>query len=88
MFNRSITSANVPKEWKTARVTPILKDGDRTEDGNYHLISILPVIMKILQRAIHNQLYSYLTEYNLLSPVQSCFRKKYSTLTTLIDIFD
>ncbi len=88
IFNRSIISANVPKEWKTARVTPMFKDGDRTEVGNYRPISILPVVMKILERAIHNKLYSYLTENNLLSPVQSSLRKKYSTLTTLIDISD
>ncbi len=87
-FKRSLTSANVHKEWKTARVTPIFKDGDRTEVGNYKPISILRVVMKILERAIHSQLYSYRTENNLLSPVQSGFHKTYSTLTTLIDISD
>ncbi len=77
-----------PKSGKLQRFTAIFKDGDRTEVGNYQPISILPFVMKILERAIHNQLYSYLTENNLLSPVQSGFRKKYSTLTTLIDISD
>ncbi len=86
IFNRSITSANVNKEWTIARVTPIFKDGDRTEVGSYRPISILPVVMKILERETHNQLYSYLTENKLLSPAQSGFHKKYSTLTTLIDI--
>ncbi len=59
---------------------------DRAEVGNYGPISILPVFTKIPERAIHNHLYSYLTENNLLS--QSDFRKMYSTLTTLIDISD
>ncbi len=64
----------------------IFKDGDRTEVGNYQPISILPAVMKILERAIHNQLLSYLTENNLLSPVQSGFVRSTPLKTTLIDI--
>ncbi len=44
--------------------------------------------MKILERAIHNQLYDYLTENNILSPLQSGFNKSYSTLTSLLDVTD
>ncbi len=44
--------------------------------------------MEILERAIHNQLYDYLTENNILSPLQSGFRKCYSTLTSLLDVID
>jgi hypothetical protein len=88
IFNRTVVTGTIPSEWKTARVTPIFKDGDKSDAGNYRPISILPVVMKILERAIHNQVYGFLTENNILTPVQSGFRKLYSTLTTLIDVSD
>ena len=39
--------------------------------------------MKIMERAVHNQLQEYLTENNVLSPQQSGFRKGHSTHTVL-----
>ena len=39
--------------------------------------------MKILERAVHNQLQAYLLEHNMLSPQQSGFRKGHSTDTVL-----
>ncbi len=44
--------------------------------------------MNILERAIHNQLYDYLTENNILSPLQSGLRQSYSTLISLLDVTD
>ncbi len=88
IFNRTVVSGTIPSEWKTARVTPIFKKGDKCDFSNYRPISILPVVMKILEKAIHNQLYDYLTENNILSPHQSGFRKSYSTLTSLLDVTD
>ncbi len=88
IFNRTVVSGTIRSEWKTARVTPIFKEGDKCDVSNYRPISILPVVMKILERAIHNQLYNYLTENNILSPLQSGFRKCYSTLTSLLDVTD
>ncbi len=88
IFNRTVVSGTIPSEWKTARVTPIFKEGDTCDVNNYRPISILPVVMKILERAIHNQLFNYLTENNIISLLQSGFRKSYSTLTSLLDVTD
>ena len=48
-----------PDDWKKAKVTPIFKAGDRSEVGNYRPISILPIVSKIMERAVHDQLYVY-----------------------------
>ena len=41
-----------------------------------------------MERAVHNQLYDYLTCNNILNPCQSGFRKNHSTNTTLLDVSD
>ena len=56
--------------------------------SNYRPISVLPILSKILERVVHDQLYDYLTSNNILHPCQSGFRSNHSTNTTLIDVTD
>ncbi len=35
IFNKSLTTAQVPSEWRTANVTPIFKKGTKGDPGNY-----------------------------------------------------
>ena len=44
LFNTSIETSKFPVLWKIARVTPIYKEGERTDKSNYRPISVLPVI--------------------------------------------
>ena len=46
---------------------------------NYRPISLLPVLSKVLERAVHFQLYNYLQQHKILSPYQCGFRKRHST---------
>ena len=48
-------------------------------------ISIIPTMNKIMERILYNQLYSYLTEFGLLSGAQFGFQKSHSTATALLD---
>ena len=42
-------------------------------------ISVLPVLSKVLERVVHDQLVSYLLKFNLLSDRQSGFCPQQST---------
>ena len=42
MFNTSIKTSMFPDSWKIARVTPIYKDGDKTDMGRWFDLSALP----------------------------------------------
>ena len=66
----------------------IYKSGNRQECENYRPISILPIISKILERSVLNQIYKFLNDNSLLSKYQSGFRPKNSTLTALIQMCD
>ena len=41
MFNISISLGELPDEWKVSHITPIPKQGDRTNPSNYRPISLL-----------------------------------------------
>ena len=43
LINFSFTTGKFPKRWKTAMVTPLLKNGADTDRCNYRPISVLPV---------------------------------------------
>ena len=75
----SLSQGTVPSEWKYAKITPLYKKGMSTYMDNYRPISVLPVVSKVLERAVHHQLHSFLSEHKLLSPFQCGFRKNHST---------
>ncbi|CAB3998795.1 Hypothetical predicted protein [Paramuricea clavata] len=85
IFNQAITLSIFPDEWKTARVIPLYKNGQRNMPGNYRPISVLPTISKIMERILYDQLYDYFTKFGHLSDCQFGFRKFHSTTTALLD---
>ena len=88
IFNTSFESSKFPNDWKTARVTPNFKDGCKSDKSNYRPISILPVISRLFEKFVFNQLYHYLDRNGLLSFDQSDFRRLYSTVTCLLKKID
>ena len=84
MFNTSIETSQFPNLWKLARITPIFKGGDRSDRSNYRPISILPVISRLFEKLIADQLYQYMNENDMFSSNQSGFRRLHSTLTCLL----
>ena len=83
-FLCDIEIGQFPDSWKVARVTPIFKEGDKTEKSNYRPISVLPVISRLFEKLVSDQLYQYMKENGLFSPDQSGFLRLHSTLTCLL----
>ena len=88
IINLSLQTSTVPSLFKKARVVPLFKKGDRNKEGNYRPVSILPVISKILERIVFNQLHGYLNKNNLIFEFQSGFRPCFSTDTALSFLSD
>ena len=89
LVNLSMASGMVPHILKEAYITPIIKKPhlDKTDITNYRPISNLPVISKLLERAVSAQLAVYLDCNKLMSPNQSAYRKCHSTETALTAVF-
>ena len=79
IFNFCIKIGVYIDGWKKAWVIPINKTENRKKCENYRPISILPIISKIFERSIFNQLYEFLNSNSLLSKHQFEFRLKNST---------
>ena len=56
--------------------------------NNYRPISVLPLVSKIMERAIQVQFLAFLTEHDLLTDYQSGSRKKHSTETAVVYLTD
>ena len=81
-FNDSLKSAKFPNCLKLASITPVFKKNARTSKNNYRPVSVLPVISKIFERLICNQLSAFFEE--IFSKFQCGFRKGYSTQHCLL----
>ena len=58
IINQSLHTGIFPDKLKLAKVIPVFKKGDRTKLDKYRPISIMPVISKIFERTIFDQLSS------------------------------
>ena len=85
LINKSLTTGYFPDTFKIARVIPLHKGDSKEVVNNYRPISILPIVSKIFERAVYNQLYSFLEKFKLLTSNQFGFRKNKSTVQAILD---
>jgi len=83
IFNLSVLLNKFPNQCKKAKIKPIFKKGSKLEAVNYRPISLLPLISKVFEKCIHDQLQIYLTEFDIIYKMQSGFRSDFSTDTCL-----
>ena len=83
IFNTSITEGLFPNNWKVARVVPALR-GPTEDSSNYRPISVLPVVSRLFEKTIFDQLNAYFEDNELFFSHQSGFSALYSVLTCLL----
>jgi len=84
LINMSFNESVFPEGLKLAIVTPIYKAGDINYLGNYRPISVLPIFSKVIEIAMKNRLYSFLTKYKFFSENQFGFIKGKGTEDALL----
>ena len=88
LFNLSLSQGIFPDAFKVAKVIPIFKSGERTNQSNYRPISLLSNLGKLLEKVVHIQLSDFFEHEKLLYELQFGFRLKTSTNHALISIVD
>ena len=66
MYNDSKNSEHFPNSLKTADITPIHKEKEKTNKKNYRPVSILPILSKLYEGNMNEQISSYVDK--ILSP--------------------
>ena len=86
----SLSKGIFPDCYKRAYIIPILKKPSLNSDQlcNYRPISQLPIISKVIERIIFNQISQYMSDNKLHDPYQSAYRKGHSTETALNLVLD
>ena len=65
IFGKSIHTGIFPYEWKEAiRVSPVYKNGAKHQPSNYRPISVIPMVSKIFEKIIFDQLNKYFNDNN------------------------
>ena len=88
IFNKSLSEGQLPPNMKIANITPVYKGGDPSQPTNYRPVSLLPIVSKLLERIVHEQLSQYLAEHNLYPSCQFGFRRQHSTEDALTMVTD
>ena len=83
-----LTTGIFPDKLKLAKVIPIYKKGEQALINNYRPISLLPVISKVLEKIIANQISSFFERNELFSRNQYGFRAAHCTEHAAIELTD
>jgi hypothetical protein len=72
-INLSLQTGIYPNDWKLAKVSPIFKDGIKTECSNYRPISVISIIAKLFEKKVCNQLKTYMMNNNIITKINQVF---------------
>ena len=70
LFTKSLSEGSLPTLLKRAAVVPIYKGGDRSLPSNYRPVSLTPILMKVMEKIVWENIVTFLTENNLFIPSQ------------------
>ena len=88
LFQQSIDTGEIPKEWSLANICPLFKKSDRSLACNYRPVSLTCVPCKLLEYIVCSNIMAHLDEYKLLSDRQHAFRKGHSCETQLTTVIN
>ena len=83
-INDAINKGVFPDRLKIANITPAHKKDEPTDKENYRPVRVLPLLSKVFERLLYDQLSEYLEKY--LNALLSCFRKAHSTQHALFKL--
>ena len=59
-------SSKFPLSCRTGRVKPVCKKSKNTEPKNYRPVSLLPILSKMIERVVYNQLIEHLEKHDIV----------------------
>ena len=89
IFQSSIDTGVLPKDWLNANISSIYKKGDKHSAENYRPISLTSVPCNLLEHIIYRNMMNHLEKHSILTSLNYGFRSGYSCETHLaVTIYD
>ena len=88
LFQKSLDTGEIPKEWSLANICLLCKNSDRALARNYGPVSLTCVPCKLLEHIVCSNIMAHLDEYKLLSDRQHAFRERHSSETQLTTVIN
>ena len=85
IYQKSVNSSQLPKQWKDAEITPIFKKENRSLPKNYRPVSLTSIICKILEKMIVEDIINHINANQLNCEEQHGFTPHKSTTTNLLE---
>ena len=76
LFFRVFELGYFPQIFKTAKVIPVLKSGNKQVVNNYRSISLLPCLSKVLEKLMNTRFRKFFDKQHILYNHQCAFEKK------------
>ena len=86
LFNKSLSTGVLPRDWKLANVVPVYRKDNKEHVENYRPISLLSLISKALERCVFNKIKDHV--FDQINDGQHGFVPRKSCVTQLIEVFD
>ena len=86
LINTTYKHEKFPLGLKQAQVVPLFKKKDPLNKENFRPVSLLPIISKIFERSMHDQLSEHLDQS--FNPFLAAFRKGFGCQSTLLRLLE
>ena len=83
LFQKSLDTGELPKDWTDANITPVFKKGDKHAAENYRPVSLTSVLSKVLEHIVCHHLHAHFDKNKILTDVNHGFRSGFSCETQL-----
>ena len=64
IFRKLLDTGEVPRDWRTANVTPLFKKGSKQQVDNYRPVSLTSQICKVVESVIRDEMVNHLDKHN------------------------
>lgn len=82
IVNQSLDKS-MPDDWKVATIVPVPKVNRPKNAEDFRPVNMLPILEKLIETVVKNQLMIYIVQNDLLTKFQSAYRDRHSCETAL-----
>lgn len=86
IFQASINTVTLPRDWKCANITALFKKGNKKVAGNYRPVSLTSIICKMMESLVRNEIIENMKQNKLFSDKQFGFTSGRSTVLQLLHV--